>query len=158
MKLLGGSIYEEDPEYGLGIFRRVDVNGNTEYESMDESGFRVWLDEELESWVVGRLIAFQKTMTSCTFDVHVVLRGGSRDRSWGAELWSIFSHKNHKIVHTQNTKNGTNFYITSSKLTVFWEKLPKKRKKSLIFSRTPCKMLQICKFAPEAQENSAIFS
>ena len=73
MKLLGGSIYEEDPEYGLGIFRRVDVNGNTEYESMDESGFRVWLDEELESWVVGRLIAIQKTMTSCTFDVHVVL-------------------------------------------------------------------------------------
>ena len=60
VKLLGGSIYEEDPEYGLGIFRRVDVNGNTEYESMDESGFRVWLDEELESWVVGRLIAFQK--------------------------------------------------------------------------------------------------
>ena len=53
---------------------------------------------------------FTETLTSS--------RGGSSDRLWGAELWSIFSHDKHKIVHAENTKTAI-FYKTSSKFRIF---------------------------------------
>ena len=60
-------------------------------------------------------------------------RGGSRDWLWGLNFGRLLLHKNHKIVHTQNTKNATNFYITSPKFTIFLEKVAKNGKKSRIF-------------------------
>lgn len=51
LKLVGGSIYEEDPMYGLGIFKRI--KGTDEFEALDDSGFRVWRDTHTESYVVG---------------------------------------------------------------------------------------------------------
>ena len=75
----------------------------------------------------------------------------------GAELWSIFLHKNYKIVHTQYTKKLNKFYITSSKFTIFGKSC-QNGEKIAHFSRAPCKMLQFCRFAPEAQENFPIFS
>ena len=37
----------------------------------------------------------------------------------GLNFGRFFSHKNHKIAHTLNTKNGTNFYKTSPKFPIF---------------------------------------
>ena len=56
LKLTGGTIYAEDPQFGLGIFERVIVDdvGLVEYEAIDGSGFRVWLEESVEAWVIGK--------------------------------------------------------------------------------------------------------
>ena len=42
-------------------------------------------------------------------------------------------------MHTQNTKEGTNFYKTGPKFTIFLEKLTKTRQKSRIFRATLAK-------------------
>ena len=53
LKLCGGTVLPEHPDYGLGIFRRVLSGGSTEYEAIDGSGYRVWKNHEMERWVVG---------------------------------------------------------------------------------------------------------
>ena len=44
-------MYEEDAEYGLGIFKRVE--GKEEFEAMDHSGYLVWRDTHTDSFVIG---------------------------------------------------------------------------------------------------------
>ena len=44
-------MYAEDPEYGLGIFKRVE--GKEEFEAMDHSGYLVWRDSHSDSFVIG---------------------------------------------------------------------------------------------------------
>ena len=48
--------------------------------------------------------------------------------------------------------------MTSPKFAIFFGKVTKETGKIAHFSRAPCKMLQFFKFAPEAEENFAIFS
>ena len=76
----------------------------------------------------------------------------TRGRSWEVELCSIFSHKNHKMMHIQNTNKRNKFH------DFFFWKIFQKRGKIGYFSRADCKMRQLCKFAQEAQENFVIFS
>ena len=76
----------------------------------------------------------------------------------GLNFGRFFRIKTTKLCTHKAPKKRNKFYITSPKLTIFLENLPKNGKKSRIFRAPPCKMLQFWKFAPEAQENFAIFS
>ena len=70
------------------------------------------------------------------------------DRFFRIKTTNLYTHKAQKteqILHNQ------------PKINNFWKSC-KKQEKLVHFLRAPCKMLQFCKFAPEAQEKFAIFS
>ena len=59
IRFQGGSLHEEDPEFGLGIFQRVIVeheylNDTVEYHAVDGSDYAVWMMQEWQLWVVGK--------------------------------------------------------------------------------------------------------
>ena len=75
----------------------------------------------------------------------------------GLNFGRFFRIETTKLCTHKTPKNGTNFTLLAQN-SRFFGKVAKKREKIARFSRASCKMLQFCKFAPEAQENFAIFS
>ena len=73
----------------------------------------------------------------------------------GAEIWSIFLHKNDQIVHAKKSKTEVKFLKISTKFEIFLKQMHWKLKTTRFVWAKWC---SLCKFAPEAQENVAILA